>query len=124
MDYGSGAHLIRLRRTRSGDFSIENAAPLNEGDQFYPRDFFLSRLIPMRNLLCNIPAIVISDGDKKKLLHGMDLNLLTADWESQEFRLLDTFGELIAIAERIQSFLPPVPQPAQWVRIHPRVTFA
>jgi tRNA pseudouridine55 synthase len=123
MEYGSGAHLIRLRRTRSGEFSIENAVPLSEGEQFYPREFFLSRLIPMCNLLCNIPAIVISDGDKRKLLQGMDINLLTADWESDEFRLMDTFGELIALAERIQSFLPPVPQPAQWVRIHPRVTF-
>jgi tRNA pseudouridine55 synthase len=123
MDYGSGAHLVRLRRTRSGEFPIEDAVPLSEGERFYPREFFLSRLIPMRNLLPNIPAIVISDGDKRKLLHGMDLSLLTADWESQEYRLLDTFGELVALAERIQSFLPPVPQPAQWVRVHPRVTF-
>jgi tRNA pseudouridine55 synthase len=122
-DYGSGAHLVRLRRIRSGEFHIENAVPLCEGEQFYSRDFFLSRLIPMSNLLCEIPAIIISDGDKKKLLHGMDLNLLTADWESEEFRLLDTFGELIALAQRIQSFAPPVPQPARWVRIHPRVTF-
>jgi tRNA pseudouridine55 synthase len=123
MDYGSGAHLMRLRRTRSGEFPIENAVPLSEGARFHPRDFFLSRLIPMRNLLSDIPAIVISDGDKRKLLHGMDLNLLTADWESKEFRLLDTFGELVALAHKVQSFLPPVPQPAQWVRVHPGVTF-
>jgi tRNA pseudouridine55 synthase len=122
-EYGSGAHLIRLRRTRSGEFPIENAVPLNDGSRFYPRDFFLSRMIPMRDLLCDIPSIVISDGDKRNLLHGMDLNLLTADWESKMFRLLDIGGELIALAEKIQSFLPPVTQPAQWVRVHPRVTF-
>jgi tRNA pseudouridine55 synthase len=123
MDYGCGAHLIRLRRMRSGEFPIENAVPLNDGERFYPRDFFLSRMIPMRDLLCDIPSIVISDGDKRKLLHGTDLNLLTADWESEMFRLLDTGGEFIALAQRVQSFPPPVPQPARWVHVHPRVTF-
>jgi tRNA pseudouridine55 synthase len=122
-DYGCGAHLVRLRRMRSGEFTIENAVPLSEGEQFYPRDFFLSRIIPMRNLLNEIPVIIISDGDKSKLLHGMDLNLLTADWDSEEFRLMDAFGELIALAQRIQSFTPPVSQPARWVRVHPRITF-
>jgi tRNA pseudouridine55 synthase len=122
-DYGCGAHLVQLRRTRSGEFSIEHAVPLSEGEQFYPQDFFLSRLIPVRNLLNEIPAIIISDGDKGKLFHGMDLNLLTADWNSEEFRLMDAFGELFALAQKIQSFAPPVPQPARWVRVHPRVTF-
>ena len=122
-DYGSGAHLVRLRRTRSGDFPIEAAVPLSEGDRFHPRDFLLSRLIPLRDLLREFPAITISDGDKNKLLHGMDLNLLTADWESEEFRLLDTSGELIALARRIQVFQPPVPQPARWMRLHPHITF-
>jgi len=61
-DYGCGAHLIRLRRTRSGEFPIEKAIPLSEGQQFYPREFFVTRVIPLGNLLCEIPAIVISDG--------------------------------------------------------------
>lgn len=123
-DYGCGAHLVRLRRTRSGEFSIETAAPLCEGPKFHSRDFFISRVIPMRSLLPEIPAIVISEGDKNKLIHGMDLNLITADWESEEFRLIDESGELIALAKRIQAFTPPVPQPARWVRIHPRLIFA
>jgi tRNA pseudouridine55 synthase len=122
-DYGCGAHLIRLRRTRSGEFPIETAVSLGEGEQFHPREFFVSRVIPMRDLLHEIPAIVISDGDKKKLIHGMDLNVITADWESDEFRLLDASGDLVALAKRIQTFTPPVPQPAHWVRIHPHLTF-
>ena len=122
-DYGSGAHLVRLRRTRSGEFPIESAIPLCEGPQFYSRDFYVGRIIPMRDLLGEIPSIVISEGDKKKLFHGMDLNLLTSDWESEEFRLLDASGELVALAHRTQTFLPPVPQPARWIRIHPRIAF-
>jgi tRNA pseudouridine55 synthase len=122
-DYGCGAHLVRLRRTRSGEFPIETAVSLSEGQQFHSREFFISRIIPMRNLLAEIPAIVISDGDKKRLLHGMDLNLITADWKSEEFRLMDESGELIALARRIQAFAPPVSQPVRWVRVHPHLTF-
>jgi tRNA pseudouridine55 synthase len=123
-DYGCGAHLVRLRRTRSGEFSIDAAVPLCEGEKFYSREFFISRITPMRSLLFEIPAIVVSSGEKKKLVHGMDLNLLTADWESEEFRLIDESGELMALAKRIQVFTPPVPQPAHWVRIHPHLIFA
>jgi tRNA pseudouridine55 synthase len=122
-DYGCGAHLIRLRRTRSGEFPIESAVPLSEGEQFFPRDFYLSRVIPLKNLLHEMPEITISEGDKKKLVNGMDLNILTTDWESEEYRLLDECGELIAIVHRVQSFLSPVAQPAQWIRVHPRLTF-
>jgi tRNA pseudouridine55 synthase len=122
-DYGCGAHLVRLRRTRSGEFPIDAAVPLAEGDNFYPRDFFVSRMISMRDLLQEIPVIVISEGDRKKLVHGSDLNLITSDWKSEEYRLTDESGELVAIANRIQSFISPVEQPAQWVRVHPKITF-
>jgi len=122
-EYGCGAHLIRLRRTRSGEFPIEAAVSLGEEQQFHPRELFLSRVIPMRDLLHEIPEIVISDGDKNKLTHGMDLNIITADWESEEFRLKDESGELIALAKRIQAFTSPIAQPAHWIRIHPHLTF-
>jgi tRNA pseudouridine55 synthase len=122
-DYGCGAHLIRLRRTRSGEFPIDMAVPLAEGENFYPREFFVSKVIPLHSLLQEIPAIVISEGDRKKLIHGADLNLITSDWKSEEYRLMDESGELIAIANRVQSFVSPVEQPAQWVRVHPRVMF-
>ena len=123
-DYGCGAHLVRLRRTRSGEFSIDTAVPLYEGSEFHSRDFFVNRIVPMRNLLFELPSIVISDGDKRKLIHGMDLNLITADWESEEYRLMDESGELIALARRTQSFTPATPQPARWVRIHPHIIFS
>jgi tRNA pseudouridine55 synthase len=122
-EYGCGAYLLRLRRTRSGEFPIESAVPMTEGDQFCTRDFFVSRVIPMRRLLQEIPSIVISEGDRHKLVHGTDLNLITADYNSEEFRLLDEAGELVALAKRVQIFMSPVAQPAHWVRVHPHLTF-
>jgi tRNA pseudouridine55 synthase len=122
-DYGCGAHLIRLRRIRSGEFPIETAVALGDGDQFHPREFFLDRIIPLRNLLFEVPSIVISEGDKNKLLHGMELNLLTTECDVPEYRLIDESGELVALAHRVQTFQSPVAQPANWVRVHPHLTF-
>lgn len=123
-EYGCGAHLIRLRRIHSGEFPIEKAAPLHDKNgQFHSPDYFLSRAIPKKDLLQEIPSIVISDGDRAKLLHGTDLNLLTVNSEAEEFRLIDVSGELIAIARRIQKFTSPVAQAAHWIRVHPHITF-
>jgi len=123
-DVGSGAHLIQLRRIRSGEFPIESAIPLMEGEEFHPREFYVERIIPMENLLREIPSIVVSGGDRAKLLHGMDLNLLTGASESNEYRLLDEEGHLVAIARHLHTFASPVAQPAHWVRIHPHIIFA
>ncbi len=123
-EYGCGAHLIQLRRVKSGEFPIEAAVPLCDGEKFHSRDFFLSRMIPLPALLSDFPVIVISEGDKSKVIHGMDLNALTGSWEAAEFRLLDENGDLIALAERLQTFLSPVAQPAHWVRIHPHIIFS
>ncbi len=122
-DYGCGAHLVKLRRTMSGEFPIDDAVPLCEGDKFSQRDFLLGKAIPMRELLTEIPAIVLSEGDRNRLAHGMDLNLLTSSWEAPEYRLLDETGELVALARRLQTFISPVAQPAHWVRIHPHIVF-
>jgi tRNA pseudouridine55 synthase len=123
-EYGCGAHLVRLQRIRSGEFPIEAAIALCEGESFHTREFFLDRAIPMRNLLTEIPAIVLSDGDRARVSNGMDLNLLTSAFDASEYRLVDQAGELIALAQRLQTFSPPVPQPVKWVRAHPRIIFA
>jgi tRNA pseudouridine55 synthase len=122
-EYGCGGHLLRLQRIRSGEFPIEAAIPLREGETFHSREFFLDRAIPMKNLLTEIPSIVLSDGDRARVSNGMDLNFLTSAYEADEYRLLDQAGELVALAQRLQTFSSPMPQPVKWVRAHPRIIF-
>ncbi len=123
-DWGCGAHLVALRRIRSGEFPIEDAVRLEEGGRFHPREFFLEHIVPMGKLLPHIPAIVVSDADKSKLLHGADLYLLTGAPDSAEYRLVGEHGELLAVAQRLHTFASPVAQPAHWVRVHPRIIFS
>jgi tRNA pseudouridine55 synthase len=123
-DYGCGGHLIRLRRTRSGDFPIEAATALTEGDRFHPVEYLLERIIPMRDLLQDLPGIRLSAGDRDRIRHGMDLNLLTSSPDAEEYRLLDENGDLVALAQRLQTFVSPVSQPVRWIRVHPRINFS
>jgi len=126
-EYGCGAHLERLRRIRCGDFSIEEATPLHppeDAQSYYPAEFFFSRMIPMNRLLPEIPSIIVSDGDKQRLLHGNDLNILSAEWQTEHYRLLDTDGALAAIARKVQVFEPVGVQPVRWIRIHPVVVIS
>jgi tRNA pseudouridine55 synthase len=122
-EYGCGAHLTSLRRTRSGVFSIEAAVQLSNDEGFLPSEILFSRLLPLRDLLQEVPSIVISGGERDRLLNGMDLSLIAENWEAEEYRLIDDSGELIAIAKRIQTFDSPVAQPVRWIRIHPQLTF-
>jgi tRNA pseudouridine55 synthase len=122
-DWGCGAHLVSLRRTRSGEFPIDTAVRLEEAGVFHTREFFLEHILPMGKLLQDIPTIVVPEADRNKLVHGADLNLLTGAYESDEYRLLDEAGVLLAVAQRLHTFASPVAQPAHWVRVHPRIIF-
>src|SRR3989442_1108398 len=59
---GCGAHLTALRRTRSGEFRLEDARALDSvsaGD-----------LIPLDHLLLSIPRVEVSEADETQVAHG------------------------------------------------------
>ena len=72
---GCGAHLEGLRRTRAGEFTLDDAVPLEavvvrgRGGLAVAR----RRLIPMERLLTHLPAVVVSDLGAKRASHGGDL---------------------------------------------------
>jgi tRNA pseudouridine55 synthase len=108
---GCGAHLESLRRTRAGDFTVAQAAPLDviqaEGVEA------LARLLPLPSLLSKLPQVVVNERGAKRAAHG---NVLaTEDLSEGDFatlagtaatgpvRVLDAHGALLAIGERGQG---------------------
>jgi tRNA pseudouridine55 synthase len=65
---GCGAHLESLRRTRAGAFGLDRALPLDDLDR-HP-DAGPSYLIPLRDLLPEMPAVRLSARGTERTTHG------------------------------------------------------
>jgi tRNA pseudouridine55 synthase len=99
---GAGAHLSALRRTRSGDFDIASAVPLEAIEREGPSAAAL--LTPIDALLPSLPAVAVNERGATRTRHGNDLR--TEDLVSpfavphgDSVRLIDERGVLLAIAE-------------------------
>lgn len=111
---GCGAYLANLRRTRAGAFALSDAVDLAtiEAEGYDAT----THLIPLNRLLTDIPPVVLSDGQARRVSHGNAVTVpdaglpAVADEDpSPRVRLLDGAGTLLAVAEcRPGSLLHPV----------------
>lgn len=81
-------HLTSLERTRIGSISVENAKKLNELTK--------EDLIPIQDLLTDIPQIVLSGEKMKKVINGMTLEFDEYP-NSDKILLIDETNKVIAI---------------------------
>ena len=92
---GTGACLEALRRTRSGDFTLDTSIALDRlldvGDLAGP-----AAVIPLARLLPGFPAVTVSSEGRDRVSHGQEVEggATSGEW----VRLLDSRGDLIAIA--------------------------
>jgi tRNA pseudouridine55 synthase len=94
---GTGACLEALRRTRSGDFSLEHAVAL---DRIVQQPQAAARhLIPPERLLESFPAVHLSEEGCRRVSHGQEIQGRPADG-IEWVRLLDGAGQLVAMATR------------------------
>jgi len=97
---GTGAHLEALRRTRSGDFTLEDALPLDAAED---KDTACGAIIPLEEMLPGLLAVILTDEGAFHAAHGRDLG--PADVAGDGVlspalcRLLDQRGHLVGIAE-------------------------
>ena len=117
---GTGACLEELRRTRSGDFPIEDAVSL--ADAAAAEDL-ASRLVPMDHLLKALPARAVTAEGRQRVAHGRELTAAqlfepagsgVESGRSTEttsaggwVRLLDSEGRLIALGRTTGTTLHP-----------------
>jgi tRNA pseudouridine55 synthase len=97
-DLGCGGHLVSLRRLKSGAFSLDGAV---EGFSLGPEA--RRSILPMGELLCDLPALAVTHKGLEALRHGRDLDASHAavalpDPLPPRTRLVDEAGELLALA--------------------------
>jgi tRNA pseudouridine55 synthase len=93
---GCGAHLTRLRRTRSGEFRIQDAKPLDK--------LLAADLIPMDRLLPSVPRIDVSESDELKIVHG---NSIRGEAGAEFARIFNKRGQFVAVASVENGWVHP-----------------
>lgn len=94
---GTGAHLVALRRTVSGPFTMTEAVAW---DEIGPA----ARITPMAHLLVDLPAVTATAAGVEALRHGraLERGMVGIGFPDapppERMRVLDEGGELIALA--------------------------
>ncbi len=98
---GVGAHLSELRRTRAGQFKIEDAITLDRLSEVEQSDSIEQVLIAPDAALAHVPFVNLDADDTRRVQHGIDIateGTRSADWpEGQAVRIRDAAGVLIAV---------------------------
>ena len=92
---GSAAHLVALRRTRSGPFSVADATPIESLEAGVP-------LRPALDGLTSLSAVPVTTDDRARIARGQSIRAAQADDGAGVGRavLLDGDRQILAIAER------------------------
>jgi tRNA pseudouridine55 synthase len=118
---GAGAHLAQIARTAVGEFTLDHAVPLVELAEEARAGRFGARVMPLENLLPDLPRATVLPIVEKRVRHGAKFTLplaqiqpgqttaaqgATAQLDSGEckpsrLRIFSQRGQLIAIAEPV-----------------------
>ena len=93
-----GAHLAELRRTRVGDFSVENAVTLDDLKTSFAEEAVGSLLVPPSAALSKLPFVHLSAQDVRNVSHGREVKVEGSDWaDGENVKMCDAQERLIAI---------------------------
>lgn len=92
---GCGAHLVALRRTQSGPFSLADAVPLAE--LLRAPEAAAARLLSNDQALVQLPPVKVTEAEAVRVRHGgvVEVGLAVKGL----VRVLGPTGELLAVAE-------------------------
>ena len=94
---GCGAHLVGLRRTRSGRFTLRDAIPLRKLREAFETGTWYQYLIPAAEALSDWPAVELSAQQVEDIKHG---HRVPAENSSTAWaRGISEQGELVALME-------------------------
>jgi tRNA pseudouridine55 synthase len=98
---GAGAHLFELRRTRAGEFKIEDAISLERLSELSQSCTVEQALISADAALVHLPAVQLESDDLSRVQQGIDLRVEDPEasrWsEGQRVRMRSANGDLIAV---------------------------
>src|ERR1044071_1011304 len=110
-----GAHLAELRRTRVGDFSLDQAITLDELKIHFGEESIGAVLVPPGAALSQLPFVHLTPEDVSRANHGREGKVAESNWsEGANVRVCDGDNELVAVGR----------YDANTNSLHPRVVLA
>lgn len=98
---GTGAHLIGLRRTKSGRFTLRDAVPLRKLRETFENGTWYQYLIPAAEALSDWPAVELTDEQIEAIRHG---HRVPAEKKLANLaRGISMQGELVALLEYVEE---------------------
>jgi tRNA pseudouridine55 synthase len=100
-ELGCGAHLYELRRTESGDFSLEQAHTLDQLQELASAGRLNEALIPAAQLLPEFPSEYVDDIAEGHIRQGRDFQVspFRVQKGSHYVKAVSHAGDLVAIGE-------------------------
>ncbi len=94
---GTGAHLIGLRRTKSGRFTLRDAVPLRRLDESFQAGDWYRFLIPAAEALADWPMLELDPDQVELVRHGHRIS--AEPDETGWARAVSQQGDLVALVE-------------------------
>jgi tRNA pseudouridine55 synthase len=95
-----GAHLAELRRTRVGDFEIQQAQTLDQLKINFAEEALGKILLTPDDALPHLPALDLSAEEIQRVRNGMSVRVAEKEWsDGEQVRLRDQSGNLMAVAD-------------------------
>lgn len=101
---GCGAHLASLCRVQAGEFTLEQAATLEEIAAWRKEDSLAERLPHPRRLLPQLPSVTVDENTASRLKNGMACNLSEYS-DAPYIKIFTDQRELFAIGRRVAGTL-------------------
>ncbi|WP_322509577.1 tRNA pseudouridine(55) synthase TruB [Anaerolinea sp.] len=95
---GCGAHLVGLRRTKSGRFTLRDAVPLRKLREAFQDGTWYQYLIPAAEALADWPALELTDKQVEEVRHGHRIPA-EEPVPGNMVRGVSVLGELVALLE-------------------------
>jgi tRNA pseudouridine55 synthase len=98
---GCGAHLHSLRRTDSGDFSLEQSRAIEQLEQLAAEERLIEALIPAAQLLPEFPTEYVDEATENQIRQGRDfiISPFRARKPAPYVKAVSRSGALVAIGE-------------------------
>lgn len=107
-----GAHLAELRRTRVGDFGIDQAITLEHLKIHFGEESLGTVLLPTGAGISWLPSMHLTAEDVRRASHGREVQVAESEWaDGENVRMYDDGEQLIAVGRydaNAQSLRPHV----------------